>query len=61
VKIPSRRFFSNSALARTKASGVAKRSFKTANLSNCSLIKATLISRNAVSRTVAHTPIAMGA
>ena len=33
--------------------------FKTAYLPNCSSIKATLISRNAVIRTVSHTPIAM--
>ena len=59
MKIPSRRVFSNSSLARTKASGVAKRSFKTANLPNCSLIKATLISSDG-GRTVQHTPIAMG-
>ena len=60
MKIPSRSFFSNSALARSKDSEITKRSFKTANLPNCSLIKATLISGDAGSRTVSHTPIAMG-
>ena len=60
MKIPSRSFFSNSSLARSRASGTNELRFKTAYLPYCPFIKATLISRNAVSRTVSHTPIAMG-
>ena len=60
MKITSRSFFSNYPSARSKDSGTTELRFKTAYLSYCPFIKATLISRDAVSRTVSHTPIAMG-
>ena len=59
MKIPSRRFFSNSALARTKASGITGLRFKTAYLPYCSFVKATLIGCNAIGRAKTHPPIAM--
>jgi hypothetical protein len=59
VEIPLRSCFADSALPRNKGSGITEPGLKTAYLPRCSVIKATLISRNAVSRTVSHTPIAM--
>jgi hypothetical protein len=61
IKLPARlrRFFLVVSMAQGQAPGIINRRFETANLPNCSLIKATLISRNALSRAVPHSPIAM--
>jgi hypothetical protein len=59
VKIPSRSFFSNSALARSKVSGITELRFETAYLPYCPFVKATLIGCNAIGRAETHPPIAM--
>ena len=59
LNVTSRSFFSNSALARTKASGISELRIETAYLPYCPFVKATLIGCNAIGRAETHPPIAM--
>jgi hypothetical protein len=56
----SRSFFSDPTLASGKNSGITKLRFEKVYLPHCTVFKTTLISRNAVNRTVTHPPIPMG-